>query len=86
MQTYDEYIKNRSAQFGMPHSDNPIHQEHIVEFRQMCAQMIEQALREHDEQLQIDVQGSVNGDSYSMGGLVSGIKQQIVSALRKAFK
>ena len=40
----------------------------------MCAQMIEQALREHDEQLQIDVQGSVNGDSYSMGGLVSGIK------------
>ena len=55
MQTYDEYIKNRSAQFGMPHSDNPIHQEHIVEFQQMCAAMIDQALKEHDEQLQIDV-------------------------------
>ena len=86
MQIYDDYIKSRSAQFGMPHSDNPIHQEHIVEFRQMCAAMIDQALKAHDEQLQIDVQASLNGNSYSMGGLVSGIKQQIVSALRKAFK
>ena len=41
MPTYDDYIKSRSAQFGMPHSDNPTHQEHIVEFRQMCAAMID---------------------------------------------
>ena len=52
----------------------------------MCAAMIDQALKAHDEQLQIEVQGSMDGGSFSMGGLVSGIKQQITSALRKAFK
>lgn len=51
MPTYNEYMKNLTAQHGGGHSDNPIHQEHIVEFRQMCASMIDQALREHDEQL-----------------------------------
>ena len=86
MPTYNEYMKNLTAQHGGGHSDNPIHQEHIVEFRQMCASMIEQALKQHDEQLQIEVQGSMDGGSFSMGGLVSGIKQQITSALRKAFK
>ena len=85
MPTYDEYIKNRTAHYDQGHS-NPIHEQHIVEFRQMCAAMIDQALKQHDEQLQIEVQGSIDGGSFSMGGLVSGIKQQITSALRKAFK
>ena len=62
------------------------HDFHRIEFREMCAQMIDQALKEHDEQLQIDVQTSLNGGHCSMPGLVSDIKKQITSALRKAFK
>ena len=62
------------------------HDFHRIEFREMCAQMIDQALKEHDEQLQIDVQTSLNGGSCSLPGLVSDIKKQITSALRKAFK
>ena len=86
MPTYEEYMKNHTAQLRGCHSENPIHQEHIVEFQQMAAAMIDQALKEHDEQLQIDVQTTLNGGACSLPGLVSDIKKQITSALRKAFK
>lgn len=86
MPTYEEYMKKHTAQLSGYHSENPIHQEHIVEFQQMAAAMIDQALKEHDEKLQIDVQTTLNGGACSLPGLVSDIKKQITSVLRKAFK
>ena len=83
MMTYSDYMKTKT--YG-PHGDNPIHAEHVVEFQQMAAAMIDQALREHDEQIQIDVQTMLNGRPCSMQGLVSDIKRQITSALSKAFR
>ena len=88
MQTYDEYMKSKTyeAQVHKMYGDNPIHNAHIDEFHDMAAAMIEQALKEHDEQLQIDVQTTLNGRSVSLPGLVNDMKKQITAALRKAFK
>ena len=52
----------------------------------MAATMIEQALKEHDEQFQIDIQTTLNGSPVSMNGLIADLKKQIVSKLRNAFK
>ena len=88
MTTYDDYIKSRTyeVQMSKMYGDNPIHNQHIDEFREMTAMMIDQAMREHDEQLQIDVQTTLNGRSVSMPGLISDMKNQIMTALRKAFR
>ena len=52
----------------------------------MAETMINQALKDHDEQLQIDIQTSLNGSPVSMSGLVADLKKQIVSKLRNAFR
>ena len=52
----------------------------------MCAKMIEDALRQHDEQIQIDVQTTLNGHPLTMGGLVADVKKQVYSMLQKAFR
>ena len=62
------------------------HDFHRIEFREMCAKMIDDALRQHDQQLEVDVQTTLNGRPCSMQGLVSDIKKQITSALSKAFR
>ena len=63
------------------------HDFHRIEFREMCAKMIDEALRQHDQQLQVDVQTTLNGKHYSsMSGLVDGIKKDISRMLQKAFK
>ena len=88
MTTYDDYIKSKTveSQVHSMYGANPIHNAHIDEFQQMAAAMIDQALKEHDEQLQIDIQTYLNGSPVSMNGLVADLKKQIVSKLRKAFR
>ena len=83
MPIYDKHNKSSIIESQVRHmyGDNPIHNAHIDEFRQMAAAMIDQALREHDEQLQIDIQTSLNGSPVSMSGLVADLKKQIVSKL-----
>ena len=61
------------------------HEQHIKDFQSMCAQMIDEALRQHDQELQVDVQTTLNGRPTTMTGLVADIKKQITSALQKAF-
>lgn len=88
MMTFDEY--NRKAyeyQLGMKmYGDNPVHNRHIDEFREMASQMIDHALKEHDEKIQLDIQTTLNGRPVSMPGLISDLKNQIMSGLRKAFR
>ena len=69
-----------------PNQANSPHDYHIIEFEEMCKQMITSALQQHDEQIQVDVQTMLNGRPCSMQGLVSDIKRQITSALSKAFR
>lgn len=88
MTTYDDYIKSKTyeVQMSKMYGDNPIHNQHIDEFRQMALLMIDNALKEHDEKLQLDIQTTLNGRSVSMPGLISDMKNQIMTALRKAFR
>ena len=88
MTTYDKHNKSSiiESQIRGMYGANPIHNEHIDEFYQMASAMINQALKEHDEQLQIDIQTTLNGSPVSMSGLVADLKKQIVSKLRNAFK
>ena len=65
---------------------NSAHDFHIIEFEAMCKDMITKALEAHDQQLQVDVQTTLNGAPCTMNGLVNDIKKQIIDKLRKAFK
>ncbi len=51
------------------------HDFHRIEFREMCGQMIDEALRRHDQQLQVDVQTTLNGRPCTMAALASDIKR-----------
>ena len=62
------------------------HDFHRIEFKEMCAQMIDEALRMHDQQVEVDVKTALNGRPCTMSGLISDVKKQIYAALRKAFK
>ena len=85
---YDEYMKSKTieSQIQNMYGENPIHNQHIDEFREMARTMIDQALKNYSEQIQLDVQTKLNGNPVTMSGLVSEIKKQIYDKLRKAFK
>ena len=88
MTTYDDYMKTKTveSQIRGMYGANPIHNEHIDEFYQMASAMIDQALKDYSEQIQLDIQTTLNGSPVSMSGLVADLKKQIVSKLRNAFK
>ena len=79
MAIYNDYIKSKmcESQIQRMYGDNPVHNEHIDEFRQMAAAMIQDALREHDQQVELDVQTTLNGRPCTMSGLVSDIRKQV---------
>ena len=88
MVSYDDYMKSKTveSQVSKMYGENPIHNAHIDEFRDMAETMINQALKNYSEQIQLDVQTTLNGNPVTMSGLVSDIKQLIYDKLRKAFK
>ena len=88
MVSYDDYMKSKTveSQVSKMYGENPIHNAHIDEFRDMAKTMIDQALKNYSEQIQLDVQTTLNGNPVTMSGLVSEIKKQIMDKLRKAFK
>ena len=82
---YDDLYKTYESRMTEAMADSA-HDYHIIEFEQMCKDMITSALATHDEQLQVDVQTTLNGRPCTMNGLVSDIRKQIMDKLRKAFK
>ena len=82
---YDDLYKTYESRMTEAMADSA-HDYHIIEFEQMCKDMIASALATHDEQLQVDVQTSLNGRPCTMSGLVSDIRKQLMDKLRKAFK
>ncbi len=54
---YDDYMKSKTieSQIQNMYGENPIHNEHIDEFRDMAKAMIGQALKNYSEQIQLDV-------------------------------
>ncbi len=81
----DKYFQNYKSRMEESQALTA-HDFHIVEFEQMCQEMITKALEAHDEQLQVDVQTTLNGRPCTMSGLVSDVKKQVYDALRKAFR
>ena len=88
MAYYEDYIKSKTvdSQVNNMYGENPIHNHHIDEFRQMAETMIDEALRNYSEQVQIDVQTTLNGKPLTMGGLVADVKKQVTDMMRKAFR
>ena len=82
MSNYVQEEKERIARMNA----QTAHDFHRIEFREMCAKMIDDALRQHDQQVQVDVQTTLNGRPCTMSGLISDVKKQVYAALRKAFK
>ncbi len=54
---------------------NPIHNQHIDEFRDMAKTMIDEALKNYSEQIQLDIKTTLNGNPVTMSGLVSDIRR-----------
>ena len=88
MAYYEDYMKSKTidSQVKNMYGDNPIHNQHIDEFRQMTETMINEALRNYSEQVQLDVQTTLNGKPLTMGGLVADVKRQVSEMMRKAFR
>ncbi len=80
-----DFLKEEKERIARMNAETA-HDFHRIEFREMCAQMIDEALRQHDQQMNVDVQTTLNGHPMTMTGLVSDVKKQIYAALRKAFK
>ncbi len=80
-----DYFEQQKKQIERMNAETA-HQFHQIEFREMCNQMIQDALRAHDQELQVNVQTTLNGRTCTMNGLISDIKKQITAALQKAFK
>ena len=78
--------KTVDSQVNSMYGENPFHNHHIDEFRQMAETMINEALKNYSEQVQLDVQTTLNGKPCTMSGLVSDVKKQVYDALRKAFR
>ena len=88
MAYYEDYMKSKTidSQVKNMYGDNPIHNQHIDEFRQMTETMINEALRNYSEQVQLDVQTTLNGKPLTMSGLVADVRKQVSEMMRKAFK
>lgn len=87
MAYYEDYIKSKTVDSHVQsmYGENPVHNQHIDEFRQMAETMIDEALRNYSEQVQLDVQTTLNGRPLTMSGLVADVKKQVTEMMRKAF-
>ena len=81
----DKYFQEYKARMDASHAQSA-HDFHIMEFEEMCKDMIAKALEAHDQEVQVDVQTTLNGQRCTLNGLVDDIKKQIQEKLRKAFK
>ena len=80
-----DYFEREKERIARMHAETA-HEQHIIEFKSMVNQMIEDALKQHDQQVDINVRTSLNGKPTTMNGLVADIKKQLYATLRKAFK
>lgn len=62
------------------------HDFHILEIEQMTKEMITKALEEYNQEIQLDIQTTLNGHPTTFSGMIEGLKKDIVRKLQKAFK
>ena len=81
----DKYFQDYKTRMERQNADSA-HDFHILEFEQKCKEMISTALAQHDQQLEVDVQTTLNGKPLTMNGLISDVKKQVYSMMKKAFR
>ena len=52
----------------------------------MVKEMITKALAEYNQEVQLDIQTTLNGHPTTFSGMIEGLKKDIVKKLQKAFK
>lgn len=52
----------------------------------MCKEMITKALSEYNQEVQLDIQTTLNGHPTTFSGMIEGLKKDIVKKLQKVFK
>jgi hypothetical protein len=62
------------------------HDWHLVEIEQLTKEMITKALEEYNQEIQLDIQTTLNGHPTTFSGMIEGLKKDIVRKLQKAFK
>ena len=82
---YNDLYKSYESRMTEAMADSA-HDWHSIEFEQMCKDMMASALSTDDEQLEVDIQTTLNGRPCTMVGLMNDIKKQITYTLRKAFQ
>ena len=81
----DKYFQAYKARMEQSQADSA-HDFHIIEFEQMCKEMITKALAEYTQEVQLDIQTTLNGHPTTFSGMIEGLKKDIVKKLQKAFK
>ena len=56
------------------------------EQRAECQKMIDDAIREHDKQILLDIHTILNGNPIALNSLADEIKKRLISELQKRFK
>ena len=77
-QAYKSRMEEQNAQTA--------HDWHVVEFESMTKEMITKALAEYNQEIQLDIQTTLNGHPTTFSGMIEGLKKDIVRKLQKAFK
>ena len=80
-----DYFEREKERIARMHAETA-HEQHIIEFKTIVNEMIEDALKQHDQQVDVNVKTMLNGRPCTMNGLVSDIKKQIYAAMQKAFR
>ena len=81
----DKYFQDYKARMEASHAQTA-HDFHIMEFEQMAKEMITKALAEYNQDIQLDIQTTLNGHPTTFSGMIEGLKKDIVRKLQKAFK
>ena len=81
----DKYFQEYKARLQASQAQSA-HDYHVLEFEQMCKEMITKALAEYNQEVQLDIQTTLNGHPTTFSGMIEGLKKDIVRKLQKAFK
>ena len=80
-----DYLQQEKERIARMNAETA-HDFHIMEFEQMAKEMITKALAEYNQDIQLDIQTTLNGHPTTFSGMIEGLKKDIVRKLQKAFK
>ena len=88
---FKQYVSEQNRiRAKIQEEENPIHRQHLVEIDKMIDDKIKAAvpamLRQHDKDLQVNVEMDVNGKPVRDGDIMGGIRDAVINAVKKMIK